>query len=61
MMIYERNNGTSLNPSLIFDTGKSLLNFDCHSIALNQQETRLLLVGNHELALINFETLISTN
>lgn len=59
MMIYERNNGTSSNHSLTFDTGKSLLNFDCHSIALNNHETRLLLVGNHELAFINFEPITS--
>ncbi len=59
MMIYERNNSISSNHSLTFDTGKSLLNFDCHSIALNNQETRLLLVGNHELAFINFETITS--
>ncbi len=59
MMIYERNNATSSNHCLTLDTGQSLLNFDCHSIALNNQETRLLLVGNHELAFINFETISS--
>jgi hypothetical protein len=58
-MIYGRNNGTSSNHSLTFDSGKNLLNFDCHSIAFNNQETRLLLVGNHELAFINFETITS--
>ncbi|CAF0842900.1 unnamed protein product [Rotaria sp. Silwood1] len=57
--MYNRNNDTSSNHCRIFDTGKSLLNFDCHAIALNDQETRLLLVGNHELAFINFETIIS--
>jgi hypothetical protein len=59
MMMFERNNGTSSNHSLIFDIGKTLSNTDCHSIALNDQETRLLLVGNHELAFINFETIAS--
>ncbi len=58
-MLYERNNGTSSNSSLIFDTGKTLLNFDCHSIALNDPETHLLLVSNHELAFINFESITS--
>jgi len=58
-MIYERKNGISSNHSLTFDSGKNLLNFDCHSIALNNQETRLLLVGNHELGFINFETIAS--
>lgn len=57
--MYERNISASSNHSLTFNTGKSLLNFDCHSIALNNQETRLLLVGNHELALVNFETINS--
>ncbi|CAF0973701.1 unnamed protein product [Rotaria sordida] len=56
--MYDRNNGTSSNHCRIFDIGKNLSNFDCHSIALNAQETRLLLVGNHELAFINFETMI---
>jgi hypothetical protein len=59
MMLYEGNNGTSSNHFLTFDNGKSLLNFDCHSIALNAQETRVLLVGSHELALVNFETITS--
>jgi hypothetical protein len=55
--MYERNNGTSSSHSLTFTSGENLSNFDCHSIALNDQETHLLLVGNHELAFINFETL----
>lgn len=59
MMLYERNNATSSNHSLTFNTGKSILGFDCHSIALNNQESRLLLVGNHELVFINFETITS--
>ncbi|CAF0790898.1 unnamed protein product [Adineta steineri] len=59
MMIYERNSSATTNHSLTFDTGKNLLNFDCHSIAFNDQETRLLLVGNHDLAFINFETTTS--
>ncbi|CAF3364479.1 unnamed protein product [Rotaria socialis] len=57
--MYDRNSVTSSNNCRIFDTGKNLLNFDCHSIVLNDPETHLLLVGNHELAFINFETLIS--
>lgn len=59
MMLNERNNNTASNPFLTIDTGKNLLNFDCHSIALNQPETRLLLVGNHDLAYVNFETIAS--
>ena len=59
MMLYERSNGASSNHSLTFDTGKNLLDFDCHSLAINNQETRLLLVGHHELAFINFETVTS--
>ncbi|CAF1005885.1 unnamed protein product [Adineta steineri] len=59
MMIYERNSSATTNHPLTFDTGKNLLNFDCHSIAFNDQETRLLLVGNHDLAFINFETTTS--
>ncbi len=58
-MMYEQNNGTSSNHSLMFDTRKSLLNADYHSIALNNQEARLLLIGNHEIAFINFETIAS--
>ncbi|CAF2180370.1 unnamed protein product [Rotaria magnacalcarata] len=57
--MYDRNSVTSSNNCRIFDTGKSLLNFDFHSIVLNDQETHLLLVGNHELAFINFEALTS--
>ena len=59
MMVYERNTGPSSTHCLAFDTDKSLVNFDCHSIALNNQGTRLLLVGNHELAFINFEKITS--
>ena len=59
IMSYERNNNTVSNYLQTIDTGKNLLNFDCHSLALNQPETRLLLVGNHDLAYINFETIAS--
>lgn len=58
-MLYERNINTPSNHFLTFDTGKNLSNFDCHSIALNQPEKHLLLVGNHDLAYINFETIAS--
>ncbi|CAM2705150.1 unnamed protein product [Rotaria socialis] len=55
MILYEQNNGLSSNLSFTFDFGKNLSNLDCHSIALNGDEKYLLLVGNHELKLINFE------
>lgn len=58
-MMYNRNSGTSSNHCRIFNTGKKLSNFDCHSIVLNEPETRLLLVGNHDIALINFESIYS--
>ncbi len=58
MMLYERNNRPSSNLSVTFDFQKSSSNFDCHSIALNENENYLLLVGNHELQFINFETFI---
>jgi hypothetical protein len=58
-MLYERNNGTSSNHSLTFDTGKILLGYDFHSIAVNNQESRVLLVGSQKLAFINFETITS--
>ena len=59
MFLNEPSNGASSDHLLTFDTTKSLLNFDCHSLVLNNQETRLLLVGNYELAYINFETIAS--
>ncbi|CAF3117147.1 unnamed protein product [Rotaria sp. Silwood2] len=60
MILYERNNGLSSNLSFTFDFGKNLSNLDCHSIALNDNENYLLLVGNHELQFINFETFITS-
>ncbi|CAF0841071.1 unnamed protein product [Adineta ricciae] len=57
MMLYERNSTIATNQCHTFDTGKTLLNFDCHSLALNDQETRLLLVSSHSLAFINLETI----
>ena len=56
MILYERNNGLSSNLSFTFDFGKNFSYFDCHSIALNSNENYLLLVNNHELGFINFET-----
>jgi hypothetical protein len=58
MILYGRNNGLSSNLSFTFDFGKNFSNFDCHSIALNENENYLLLVSNHELGFINFETFI---
>ena len=55
-MLYERNNGLPSNLSFTFDFGKDLSNLDCHSIAFNDNENYLLLVNNHELQFINFET-----
>ncbi|CAF0912797.1 unnamed protein product [Rotaria sp. Silwood1] len=60
MILYEQNNGLSSNLSFTFDFGKSLTNLDCHSIALNDNEKYLLLIGNHELQFINFETFITS-
>ncbi|CAF3733244.1 unnamed protein product [Rotaria sordida] len=60
MILYERNNGLSANLSFTFDFGKNLSNLDCHSIALNDDEKYLLLIGNHELQFINFETFITS-
>ncbi len=58
MMLYEQNNGLSSNLSFTFDFGKIFSNFDCHSIALHENENYLLLIGNHEIRFINFETFI---
>lgn len=58
-MTHDKNSSIPLNNCRIFDTAKSLLNFECHSIALNGPETHLLLVGNHELACVNFEAISS--
>ena len=58
-MIYERNSSASTNHCHVFNTGGALLGFDCHSIALNDQESRLLLVGSHGLAFINLESIYS--
>jgi hypothetical protein len=59
-MLDERNNGLSTNLSFTLDFDEKLFNFDCHSIAFNEQENYLLLVGNYELKLINFETFITS-
>ena len=59
-MLHERNNGSPSNLSFTFDFPKASSNFDCHSIALNENENYLLLVGNHELQFINFETFITS-
>ncbi len=60
MIPYERNNGPSSNISFTFDFPKPSSNFDCHSIALSEDENYLLLVGNHELQFINFEKFITS-
>ncbi len=60
MILYERNNSLSSNLSLTFNFDKNLSNFDCHSMKLNEDENFLLLVGNHELQFINFETFITS-
>ncbi len=56
IMLYERNNSLSSNLSFTFDFGRKFSNFDCHSIALNENENYLLLIGNHQIQFINFET-----
>ena len=61
MMSYDRTHGLPSNVSFTFDFGRQLhSNLDCHSIALNAEEDSLLLVGNHELKLIHFDTLVSS-
>ncbi len=60
MMLYERNNGLSSNLSFTFDFGKKFSNFDCHSIALNENENYLLLIGNHQIQFINFEKFVTS-
>ena len=55
-MLYERDYRSSSNLSFTFDFGKKYSNFDCHSFALSENENYLLLLGNHQLQLINFET-----
>ena len=60
MMLYEQNHRSSSNVSFTFDFGKKLSNFDCHSLALSENENHLLLVSNHQLQLIHFETFIAS-
>ena len=61
MTMYDRTHGLPSNVSFTFDFGRHLhSHFDCRSIALNDQENCLLLVGNHELKFIHFDTLISS-
>ena len=55
MILYERNHGMTSNISFVFDFGNELCNIDARSIVLNEKETHLIIVGNHELKLIHFE------
>jgi hypothetical protein len=59
-MVYERNYGLTSTLPLTFDFRHALNNFDCHSMALNEQENYLLLVGNHQLKFIHFDMLLSS-
>ena len=58
-MLYERSNAFSPNSLLKLDTNIALLNFDSHSLALNDEETHLLLVGSHEIAVVNIDSISS--
>ncbi|CAF4333563.1 unnamed protein product, partial [Adineta steineri] len=60
-MLYEQNNGLSSDVSVTFDFGKNLSNFDCHSIEFNENQNYVLLIGNHELQFINFESSFQSN
>jgi hypothetical protein len=60
MMMYERNIGPSLNHTIAIRNVERLVNFDCHSMALNESEAQLLLVGQHELAFVNFENIMKS-
>ncbi|CAF1084177.1 unnamed protein product [Adineta steineri] len=60
-MLCEQNNGLSSDVSVTFDFGKNLSNFDCHSIEFNENQNYVLLIGNHELQFINFESSFQSN
>ena len=55
-MLHERDHSFSSDLSFTFDFGKQLDNLECRAMALNNEENHLLLVGNHQLKLIRFET-----
>ena len=54
-MMYERNSVPSSTHCLPLTSSQNFSNFDCHSIALNDKETHLLLVGAHGLVMVNLE------
>ena len=59
MTMHKISHDTSSNRFLAFGTSKGLSNDDWHSIAVNDQQTSLLLIGSHALGLINLENIYS--
>lgn len=56
MMVYDKTNDLPTNLSFTFDFGSDLSSTDCYSLALNDNETNLLLIGNQQINFINLET-----
>ena len=54
--MYQQNNGISSNHCRVFDISDNVATYDWHSMALHPKGTHLLLIGSHELAWINLDT-----
>lgn len=61
MIILDRNYGCSSNVVFNFDFGRQVFDIDAQAFALNEDETRLILVGNHQLELIHFDPSLASS